>query len=403
MVVMIGTLLLMPPGPAAADVLILKDGRRFEGMLQNSNDKTVTFEIVGPAGKLVMTFPKGEVSQYLEGPISTTASAPATPQSLPSVDCFVVPIHGVFGLEVTNAYLSKCLNTATINKVGSVVFDVDSPGGLVAEMDAMLATMDSHKALRMIAYVRKAGSAAAIFSMGCKEIVMHPKAAIGAAVVIRPGMVQLPPNVAAKLESYDVAKCKAVAEATGHEPLLVEGMMRLPIVLSVVERDGKPKVVEGTNGRVIKRAGEILTLTAKDAVACGLAIGTAESVEAIPKIFGKPEWVPFDQVPIGLRNAWVKELEVVIRQCVAAENKANDYVIELSRVHDIQEKIKLLKEVEKELTVAAARALKYPGLVWAGYIRSYEDLMEVIDAAKRERKRLEGLPSLPPIILYPSE
>jgi len=62
--------------------------------------------------------------------------------------------------------------------------------------------------------------------------------------------------------------------------------MRTDISLSVVDEDGKPKVVEGTKGRVLKKSGKILTLTGQGAVDCGLALGTASSIEQCLSLLG---------------------------------------------------------------------------------------------------------------------
>lgn len=55
-----------------------------------------------------------------------------------------------------------------------------------------------------------------------------------------------------------------------------------------------PRVIEGpgVTGRLIKAKGRILTLTADEAVACGLASGVAASIDDLPAHLGLETWHP---------------------------------------------------------------------------------------------------------------
>ena len=82
--------------------------------------------------------------------------------------------------------------TATISCVVSRLWQIDSPGGYLDasfNLSDAIVQLSEHN-IRTIAYVPKeAISGAAIISLGCDEIIMHPDAQIGDAgpIEMRPG------------------------------------------------------------------------------------------------------------------------------------------------------------------------------------------------------------------------
>lgn len=192
---------------------------------------------------------------------------------------YVLPIRGVFGLQVADSVVAAAYDEARSLKASIVVLEIESPGGSVEELKKIQATVRKYSDIRTIAFIRDAKSAAAILAMSCPDIVMAPAAAIGAAVPLRIGPDGTPQNIEAKFESALRADFRAAAENAGHEPLLVDGMMRDDVELFLVRAGGGYRVSEQRGDKILKKKGQILTLTTKEAFECGLSAGTAVRIE----------------------------------------------------------------------------------------------------------------------------
>src|SRR5258708_6561709 len=123
--------------------------------------------------------------------------------------------------------------------------------------------------------------------MTCPRICFAPDGVMGAGVPYRIGPDGTPANIEEKLASAARAQMRAAAAPGGHSDLLLRGMMEpeLELVLTTGE-DGKPEVFDAKDTALfgttpLKPAGRILTLTAKEAVGCGMAVGVAGDVDGM--------------------------------------------------------------------------------------------------------------------------
>jgi len=284
--------------PARADKLVLKTGRTFEGRLVRHDPDRVVFEIHMDGMVLKATYPADRVAAVRRARLYADTLY------------YVVPIRGRIGEEVNADVLKRCLDLAADNVVGevpdAVLLDISSPGGELTELMRLLGALRAYPSLRIVAYVRSAASAAAVLAMGCREIVVAPGASIGGAVIYRRTPWGTPANIEEKMQSFWRATFRAVAARAGHDPLLMEGMMRTDLVLSTVTTsDGRPKVVEGGAGRPLKPAGRILTLSADEAVACGLALGVADRPVDCNRLLGLGQWQELmPRAAANLFDAW---------------------------------------------------------------------------------------------------
>jgi len=381
---------------ASADKLVLKDGRSFEGNLLTRNEQTVLFKVVKGGSSVTMSFDTEQVAEICMGPISA-APQPAEPaegkakaETDKTPTYFVIPIKGTFGLEITDEVLGKSLEVARKAQPTVVLFDVDSYGGYTDELAKMLRTLARYPDLRFVAYVQQAGSCAALFVMACKEIVTSPTGIIGACVVYQNGPGKTPKNITAKLESFERARFRAAASAAGHDPLLVEGMMRTDIALSVVEKDGKVKVVEGTSGKVLKHRGAVLTLTGQEAVACGLAMGTATTIEGACKVLGLEKWRELSSKGKVLWAMREKELKDAVINFEGSRKRAmakwNEAQALGTDKEPTRKQLLCLKEASRNLEMALQLADRYPRLFadsrlgqmqGAGQLRSPKDVKQL--------------------------
>ena len=134
----------------------------------------------------------------------------------------------------------------------TVLLDMDTPGG---RCDNMLKIMDmlcaSH--LKTVAYVNvEAISAGSFIANVCDRIYFHPNGIMGAAAVINGNGKNLDDHLQAKIDSYLWAKIRTLCEKFPHRYQFQRAMMDKDFVL----KSGKT---------ILKPAGELLTLTAKEA------------------------------------------------------------------------------------------------------------------------------------------
>lgn len=320
---LIGLLLFVFVAEARADVLRLRDGRTYEGKLVSRDGTKVVFRVIRGNASMTMEFAAATVLEIELTPDDASPDTPEAEPAKPKADpaevplapregfgepYYVLPIHGRFGLEVSWRIVDECLRAARAVKAKTVVLEIDSPGGAVAELKAVLDVLDHHSDLRVIAYVNEAKSCAAILALSCREIVMHERGTMGAATAYQVGPDGTPQNIEEKFESSVRADFRAAAERGGHDALLVEGMMRTDLVLSLKRDGARYRIVEGSGELPLKKKGEILTLTTKEAVRCGVALGSANRIQDAAQLLKIREW--YDVTDHGRKRTrlWCEEV-----------------------------------------------------------------------------------------------
>jgi membrane-bound serine protease (ClpP class) len=188
------------------------------------------------------------------------------------VDVYVIPITEA--IHKPNLYiLRRGLKEAITNNVDLVLLDMDTPGGRVditIDMMEALARFDGITAT----YVNNdAISAGSFITAATQEIYFAPDGKIGASAVIMGGGQEVPETAKMKIESYLRANIRVLTEGYPHRSEVIRAMLDAEYELKIGDE-------------VIKPAGELLTLTAKEAVrehgeppAPLLGLGIHESVE----------------------------------------------------------------------------------------------------------------------------
>ena len=271
-----------------ADTLVLNNGRQYEGQLISQDDRLVTFEISQIGVRMILRLSASEVKQV----ISEVQEGPTY---------VVLPIVGTIGRDLeADSYVTadafiQVLDEIRTAKPDFVILLIDSPGGAIAEMDRIIAAIADARELKFIAYINDAHSAAAVIALTCPTIFMAPNSSIGAAVPFNLGPDGTPQNIQEKWLSAIRAGFRNAAKLGGHSPLILRGMSEIEIELAVVQQGGEPVVIEPTTdntGHIIKLKGQILTLTADEALACGLSEATVESNDDIRQHLGLESWHP---------------------------------------------------------------------------------------------------------------
>jgi ATP-dependent protease ClpP protease subunit/archaellum component FlaC len=218
----------------------------------------------------------------------------------------VLPVKNVIDLETETALFEKAIESASNQGPLFVVLAIDTPGGREDLMKRMCKAISKAGNCRTVAYIcggeyGGAYSAGAIISLACDYIYMADNTAIGAAtpvVISSEGKVEdmkakYGETVGEKFMSADRAFAAAVAEENGRSPALAKAMVDKDIRVVEVIEDGKKKCIEPkdkkpgqTVVRVWDESGKLLTLTAADAVECGLADGKADSIEELISALG---------------------------------------------------------------------------------------------------------------------
>ncbi|MGZ0707955.1 NfeD family protein [Coraliomargarita sp. W4R53] len=184
-------------------------------------------------------------------PTTEPAAAPTTATSEP-IDVYVIPITGV--INKPNLYiLRRGLKEAITNQVDMVLLDMDTPGGRVdytIEMMEMLAKFDGITATFVNPDAISAGS---FIASATQEIYFAPQGKMGASAVIQGGGQDVPETARMKMESYLRANIRSITEGY---------LYRSDVLRAMLDADFELKIGD----EVIKPAGELLTLTASEAM-----------------------------------------------------------------------------------------------------------------------------------------
>jgi hypothetical protein len=321
---------------SAGDTLVSRDGKTLEGEVLKREDGKVTFRYYLYGSPIVKTFDETEIVTLKKGEYKRPARktedneddqpeddhAPPDPGPKPKappirqiegVSYLVVPLHGVVGQQITADLLEACLADAVLREPTVVILEVQSPGGLIQEVPRLAEVIGRYRdRLRLVVFVREAMSAAAITALGVGEILVHPNARFGAATAWKVGPSGTPTKIEEKFQSAWRATARSMAEMGRHEPLLAEAMIDANLELHVRQEDGRPVVAEGSapqNTRELTRKGKLLTLTAGEAVACGLADAQAKNYAELGTKLGLPGWKRHDALAKPLAEWHEKQLQ----------------------------------------------------------------------------------------------
>lgn len=219
----------------------------------------------------------GEVADGEAGESASEESFPQPPlRSLQPedgvVDVHVVPIEGP--ISKPNLFiLRRALKEAISNKVEMVILDMDTPGGRVDICLEMMEMLDRFEGLTATYVNEDAISAGSFIAAATEEIYFAPRGTIGASAVIQGTGEDVPETARLKIESYLRAKIRVISE---------QDELRGRVIRAMLDKDYELAV----GGEVIKPSGELLTLTAGEAMAeygepprALLGAGIHESIE----------------------------------------------------------------------------------------------------------------------------
>jgi ATP-dependent protease ClpP protease subunit len=237
----------------------------------------------------------------------------------------VIPIFGAIGEDVTSGSIRAALAEARMLKPRYVVLAIDSPGGSIGEMFKILDALWEKKgdSFQVVAYVKNAYSAAAVIAMSCPRVYLKPGAAIGAAVPFRV-TENGPADIEAKFRSVIEAGMRAANAHGGHADLLMRAMNEMDLEVFLSTENGKPSLSTSAPGKQIKFKGQILTMTADEAAACGLST-TARDMNAVGTDLVHGPWHE------GSRRPWNAVISTMAAQKRAAREQEEKRQRQLAR------------------------------------------------------------------------
>lgn len=143
-------------------------------------------------------------------------------------------------------FMSRTLQRCTDEGAEAVIFDIDTPGGLLWDtVDLMMNDLQDLKP-RSFAFVNKrALSAGAMIAVATDGIYMAPAGTAGAATPIYGNGTQMDEAERAKMNSATMGMARAVARNKGHNPSVIEAMIDMSKELKVgdLELDSKETVL----------------------------------------------------------------------------------------------------------------------------------------------------------------
>jgi membrane-bound serine protease (ClpP class) len=211
-----------------------------------------------------------------------------------------------------SSYLMRQIDRAIEDRADLVIFEVDSPGGLLQEsLDIAFAIADlQHHGIRTVAYVPEdAISGAAIISLGCDQIYLHEHARIGDAGPImqtQEGEIHRAPE---KIVSYLRTVMSELAERKHRPAALLMAMADRDLVVyrAVHEETGRvwffsESELDGLDGwergRVVPESAKelLLTVNGRRAHELKLAEAPVEDFDELKSRLGIPADVRVEQI-----------------------------------------------------------------------------------------------------------
>lgn len=205
-----------------------------------------------------------------------------------AAEVYVIEIRKDIGKGL-GEYIRRGIETSEKNNADAIIFDISTFGGAVAAMDEIVENIFDADT-PTIAYVNsKAISAGAMIAISCDQIVMRPGGKIGDAAPVYATGQEAPEKVVSTIRGT----IKAIAERQGRSKDIAEAMVDKKRVLvdidgklvSLIAEDYKKRTEEGEAMKVIVPEGELLTLTAGDALKYGFADATAEDIDELLSMY----------------------------------------------------------------------------------------------------------------------
>lgn len=178
--------------------------------------------------------------------------------------------------------LRRGLKQAIESEADTLILDMETPGGRLDVTFEILKALEKFPG-KTVTYIHdEAISAGALISAGTDEIYFAPSGIIGAAAPVLATGGEIDETMRAKIVSYLKARVRSMSEGSPYRGKVVSAMIDIDYELKIGDT-------------VLKEKGELLSLTAKEAVATYgdppqplLGKGIAEDIDALVRLLHGP-------------------------------------------------------------------------------------------------------------------
>lgn len=167
---------------------------------------------------------------------------------------YILPVQDQMQITATTFYIiRRGLKLAEENGVKHVIIDLDTPGGGLGSTLEIMKALSNFKG-EVYTYINsEAISAGAFISIATDRIYFHPNGIIGAAEAVSGSGQDIPEGMQRKINSYIQAKVRSLTEEYRYRSDVMRAMSDPNFELEI-------------DGTVLKSEGELLSLTAKEAL-----------------------------------------------------------------------------------------------------------------------------------------
>ncbi|MBN2584267.1 MAG: hypothetical protein JXL80_14490 [Planctomycetes bacterium] len=256
---------------------------------------------------------------------------PALPDVVPMAA--VIPIRGVIELTTYDIVAQKVAE-ARRDGATMIIFEMNTPGGmLIPTRDIVRMIIDELSDVYTVAFVNpEAYSAGAIISLACDEIIMTPTGVMGDAMPIsvspQGGLQDIPGMLREKGESPLRAEARISARHNGYNEVLCQAMITMSLKVWLIRnrQTGELQYVDAKNWqhkvvgappsddespdvptdaaaspweylRSVDSDDSLLTVTANEAIAMGLAEQLFENLDQVQAHYHIAELIRLEHTP----------------------------------------------------------------------------------------------------------
>jgi membrane-bound ClpP family serine protease len=313
----------------------------------------------------------------------------------------ILTLDDHFELQIEAEAMKKAIIKSADEGPLFILIEISTPGGRLDRIQQICGQISKTKHCQVIAFIRGgrhrgAISGGAAVAFACNKIFMEDNSVIGAASLIAKSATG-PKDVkkvygedlGEKLTSSWRSHLASMAERQGRSGILAMAMADRDIEVIEVSEENKKLYIDPANKRpqqntvhVWSKKGALLTLTAQDAVRCGIADKVFDSREQLLAFLQAED----ARIVMNndLQNARL-ELKRVKGQIERIRKSLDLKTQQLEYQHPTPKVLKILRDARSDFQTLIRLAKKYPDLKLS--TRPFEDELNTIEAAYDKLRR----------------
>lgn len=183
---------------------------------------------------------------------SATAAVESPSPATTSAKVVIIPVRSEIA-KPTLFILRRGLKEAIAQRADTVVLDMETPGGSLEATFEILKALEKFPGKTVTYINREAISAGALISAATDEIYFAPDGIIGAAAPVLAMGGEIDTTMREKIVSYLKARMRSVSEGKGY---------RGDVISAMIDAEAELRIGDD----IIKKKGELLSLTASEAI-----------------------------------------------------------------------------------------------------------------------------------------